>query len=108
MSRRSTPLKAISINKPSKKDAKKRIQELSEYLSKQWYSPIEKQSHKWLFFPLKSSDYKTLYLLPFGGPNGELAASTRYITQRYTMPDEKGKALLTDIGTEEYVPLWCI
>lgn len=37
----------------------------------------------------------------FGGPNGELAASTRYITQRYTMPDEKGKALLTDIGTEE-------
>lgn len=36
----------------------------------------------------------------FGGPNGELAASTRYITQRYTMPDEKGKALLTDIGTE--------
>lgn len=41
----------------------------------------------------------------FGGPNGELAASTRYITQRYTMPDEKGKALLTDIGSEEYVPL---
>ena len=39
--------------------------------------------------------------MPFGGPNGELAASTRYITQRYTMPDEKGKALLTDIGTEE-------
>lgn len=36
----------------------------------------------------------------FGGPNGELAASTRYITQRYTMPDEKGKALLTDIGRE--------
>jgi len=37
----------------------------------------------------------------FGGPNGELAASMRYITQRYTMPDDKGKALLTDIGTEE-------
>ena len=37
----------------------------------------------------------------FGGPNGELAASMRYISQRYTMPDEKGKALLTDIGTEE-------
>ena len=36
-----------------------------------------------------------------GGPNGELAASMRYISQRYTMPDEKGKALLTDIGTEE-------
>lgn len=37
----------------------------------------------------------------FGGPNGELAASLRYLSQRYTMPDDKGKALLTDIGTEE-------
>lgn len=37
----------------------------------------------------------------FGGPNGELAASMRYLTQRYTMPDDKGKALLTDIGSEE-------
>ena len=37
----------------------------------------------------------------FGGPNGELAASMRYLTQRYAMPDDKGKALLTDIGSEE-------
>lgn len=37
----------------------------------------------------------------FGGANGELGASLRYLTQRYTMPDDKGKALLTDIGTEE-------
>ncbi len=37
----------------------------------------------------------------FGGANGELGASLRYITQRYTMPDNKGKALLSDIGTEE-------
>ena len=37
----------------------------------------------------------------YGGPDGELAASLRYINQRYTMPDEKGRALLTDIGTEE-------
>lgn len=37
----------------------------------------------------------------YGGPDGELAASLRYLNQRYTMPDEKGKALLTDIGTEE-------
>ncbi len=36
-----------------------------------------------------------------GGPDGELAAATRYLSQRYSMPDEKGKALLTDIGTEE-------
>ena len=37
----------------------------------------------------------------FGGPNGELGASLRYLTQRYAMPDDKGKALLTDIGSEE-------
>ena len=37
----------------------------------------------------------------YGGANGELAASLRYLNQRFTMPDEKGKALLTDIGTEE-------
>lgn len=37
----------------------------------------------------------------YGGPNGELAAALRYLNQRYNMPDDKGKALLTDIGTEE-------
>ena len=37
----------------------------------------------------------------YGGPDSELSASLRYINQRYTMPDEKGYALLTDIGTEE-------
>lgn len=37
----------------------------------------------------------------YGGPNGELSAALRYLNQRYTMPDNKGKALLTDIGTEE-------
>ncbi len=37
----------------------------------------------------------------YGGANGELAAAWRYLNQRYTMPDDKGKALLTDIGTEE-------
>jgi len=37
----------------------------------------------------------------YGGAQGELAASLRYLNQRYTMPDDKGKALLTDIGTEE-------
>ncbi len=41
----------------------------------------------------------------FGGPNGELAATLRYISQRYTMPDDEGKALLTDIGTEELAHL---
>ncbi len=37
----------------------------------------------------------------YGGSNGEFAASLRYLNQRYTMPDEKGYALLNDIGTEE-------
>ena len=37
----------------------------------------------------------------YGGPDSELAAALRYLNQRYTMPDEKGFALLTDIGTEE-------
>ena len=36
-----------------------------------------------------------------GGTNGELGAALRYLNQRMTMPDNKGKALLTDIGTEE-------
>lgn len=36
-----------------------------------------------------------------GGANGELAASLRYFSQKFNMPDEKGKALLNDIATEE-------
>ena len=39
----------------------------------------------------------------FGGPDGELAASQRYLSQRYTMPDSMTKGLLNDIGTEEYI-----
>ena len=40
-------------------------------------------------------------LTQYGGPAGELAASWQYLDQRYNMPDDRGKALLTDIGTEE-------
>lgn len=40
-------------------------------------------------------------LTQYGGPDGELSAALRYLTQRYTMPTGKSKALLTDIGTEE-------
>ena len=36
-----------------------------------------------------------------GGPDGELAASMRYLNQRYAMPYKQGKAILNDIGTEE-------
>jgi spore coat protein JC len=41
----------------------------------------------------------------YGGPDGELAASLRYLTQRYTMPIPQAKAALTDIGTEELAHL---
>lgn len=37
----------------------------------------------------------------YGGPDGELSAALRYLNQRYTMPEKRAKALLTDIGTEE-------
>lgn len=39
----------------------------------------------------------------FGGPDGELSASMRYLAQRYTMPNRNCMGLLTDIGTEESV-----
>ena len=37
----------------------------------------------------------------YGGPDGELSASIRYLSQRYAMPYPELKGLLTDIGTEE-------
>ena len=37
----------------------------------------------------------------YGGPDGELGASMRYLSQRYSMPFDEQKALLTDIGVEE-------
>ena len=37
----------------------------------------------------------------FGGPHGELGASQRYLSQRYSMPYGQVKGVLTDIGTEE-------
>ncbi len=60
---------------------------------------------KKLQFPIeiKRKDLKMAknIITQLGGPNGELGASLRYLNQRYTMPDNKGKALLTDIATEE-------
>ena len=52
---------------------------------------------------IRSKNIKMAKLLvtQYGGSNGELAAALRYLNQRYTMPDDKGRALLTDIGTEE-------
>ena len=41
-----------------------------------------------------------LIISQYGGPDGELGASLRYLSQRYSMPYERVKGLLTDIGTE--------
>ena len=60
---------------------------------------------KRLQFPvnIKKTCPKTASLIisHFGGPDGELAASMRYLSQRYTMPCKEVAGLLTDIGTEE-------
>ena len=42
-----------------------------------------------------------LIISQYGGPDGELSASMRYLAQRYTMPVKEVGGLLTDIGTEE-------
>lgn len=45
--------------------------------------------------------YAQIILTQYGGPDGELGASLRYLSQRFTMPYPELKGLLTDIGTEE-------
>lgn len=40
----------------------------------------------------------------FGGPDGEMAASMRYLSQRFAMPYREVMGTLTDIGTEELAP----
>ena len=45
--------------------------------------------------------YAQIIISQLGGPDGELAAATRYLSQRYSMPYPELKGLLTDIGTEE-------
>ena len=42
-----------------------------------------------------------IIITQYGGPDGELAASLRYLSQRFSMPYAELKGLLTDIGTEE-------
>lgn len=52
---------------------------------------------------IKKKDLKiaNCLLAQYGGANGELGAALQYLNQRFNMPDDKGKALLNDIGTEE-------
>lgn len=59
---------------------------------------------KRLQFPVKitqpNAKLAQVIISQFGGPDGELAASMRYLSQRYTMPYNEVAGLLTDIGTE--------
>ena len=62
--------------------------------------------HKTLEYPInirnKNPRLAKFIISQYGGPDGELAASLRYLSQRFGMPDQKAKAILNDIGTEEY------
>lgn len=63
------------------------------------------QYSKKLQYPIKITkpDPKAAQIIitQYGGPDGELGAAMRYLSQRYTMPYDDLKGLLTDIGTEE-------
>lgn len=60
---------------------------------------------KRLQFPVKitqpNAKLAQVIISQFGGPDGELSASQRYLSQRYTIPYNEVAGLLTDIGTEE-------
>ena len=64
---------------------------------------------KRLQFPvnIKNPDARAAKVImsQYGGPDGELGASLRYLSQRYSMPYGDVTGLLTDIGTEEYAPI---
>lgn len=60
---------------------------------------------KKLQYPVKITNpnpkLASIIISQYGGPDGELGASLRYLSQRYSMPYSELKGLLTDIGTEE-------
>lgn len=60
---------------------------------------------KKLQYPVKIKNPNPLYakiiISQLGGPDGELAAATRYLNQRYSMPYGEIIGILTDVGTEE-------
>ncbi|MBQ9964519.1 MAG: manganese catalase family protein [Clostridia bacterium] len=63
------------------------------------------QYEKKLQYPVKIANpnpkYAQIIISQYGGPDGELGASMRYLSQRYSMPYDELKGLLTDIATEE-------
>lgn len=60
---------------------------------------------KKLIYPVKiknpNPQLAKFIISQYGGPNGELGASLRYLSQRFSMPTSETKAILNDIGTEE-------
>lgn len=57
-------------------------------------------NHNNRIYPIcKCKKYDNL-LLQYGGPDGELGASMRYLSQRYTVPYDEVRGILTDIGSE--------
>ena len=52
-----------------------------------------------------NANYAKIIISQLGGPDGELAASQRYLHQRYSMPYDKVRGILTDVGTEELAHL---
>ena len=64
---------------------------------------------KKLQYPVKiknpNANYAKIIISQLGGPDGELAASMRYLHQRYSMPYDKVRGILTDVGTEELAHL---
>ena len=54
-------------------------------------------------FAIKTPDARAAKVITsqYGGPDGEIGASLRYLSQRYTMPSRELAGLLTDIGTDE-------
>ena len=60
---------------------------------------------KKLQYPVKiknpNARYAQIIISQLGGPDGELAAATRYLNQRYSMPYQEVVGILTDVGTEE-------
>lgn len=67
------------------------------------------QYEKKLQYPVKIKNpnpkLAQIIISQYGGPDGELAASLRYLSQRFAMPYPELKGLLTDIGTEELAHL---
>ncbi len=65
--------------------------------------------NKFLQYPInikKKNPMLAKYIITqYGGPDGEIGAALRYLSQRFDMPDQTSKAILNDIGTEELAHL---